>query len=247
MAGAITLEDISELDLPKYLERKGFKLFVIGKSGSGKSTFVKWLFYLLKDKIPAAVAISESESANQFFSDFIPRLFIYESFSSNILNNVVERQKQIIKKKCPNPDILVVADDCFSDPRKMQEPPTPWIFKTGRHYGINYIILMQYVMDLKPDTRNQVDGVFLFNEQNEQTKTSLWNNFASSIPYNEFNRLLSICTEEYGAMFINLSSGVSKSDWKQFISRVRAPLEIPHFVFGSAEYQKYSESRNKCS
>jgi energy-coupling factor transporter ATP-binding protein EcfA2 len=236
------------LDVEKFLlSRVGLKLFVIGRSGSGKSTFVKWMFYILRKTIPAAVAISESEIVNDFFSEFIPESFIYNKFDSSILHKIVERQKTIITKKCPKPDILIVADDCFSDVKKMQEPPTPWIFKVGRHYRINYVVVMQYCHDLKPDTRNQVDGVFLFNEQNENTRKALWTCFAASIPYSVFTKLMTICTDNFGIMFINLSSSVSKTDWKEFISKTKAPKTIPPFSFGSVEYQQYAAARVKRS
>lgn len=246
MADDIIDEDVPVLDVEKFLlSRPGLKLFVIGKSGSGKSTFVKWMFYLLRKTIPAAVAISESEIVNEFFSEFIPPAFIFNKFDSNILHRIVDRQKTIITKKCTKPDILIVADDCFSDIKKMQEPPTPWIFKVGRHYRINYVVVMQYCNDLKPDTRNQVDGVFLFNEQNENTRKALHSCFASSIPYPVFSKLMTICTDNFGIMFINLSSSVSKTDWKEFISKTRAPETIPSFSFGSIEYQQYAASRVK--
>ena len=70
---------------------------LIGKRDTGKSFLVKDLLYY-HQSIPIGTVISGTESANAFYSDIIPSLFIHDEYTSELIANVVQRQKLVVKK-----------------------------------------------------------------------------------------------------------------------------------------------------
>ena len=68
----------------------------IGKRCTGKSFLVKDLLYHHRN-IPVGTVISGTESANCFYGNIIPSVFIHDEYTAPVIKNVVKRQK-IIKK-----------------------------------------------------------------------------------------------------------------------------------------------------
>ncbi len=67
---------------------------MIAKRASGKSYLTREILFHMRD-IPNAVAISKTEKLNKFYSEFIPELYIYDEYNSNILDKIYQRQEQI--------------------------------------------------------------------------------------------------------------------------------------------------------
>ena len=70
---------------------------MIGKRDTGKSFLVKDLLYHHRD-LPVGTVISPTEQANKFFGHMVPPLFIHEEYTPGIVDNVVKRQRIIMKK-----------------------------------------------------------------------------------------------------------------------------------------------------
>ena len=60
---------------------------MIGKRNTGKSFLIKDLLHYHKN-LPLGTVISGTESANHFFSDIIPKMFIHDEYTSYIIDNV---------------------------------------------------------------------------------------------------------------------------------------------------------------
>lgn len=70
---------------------------IYGASGTGKSTIVRHIMYLLKGHVPSAIAFSESEEVNGMYSrTMIPRQFVYERLDSSIIKLIMERQTKAV-------------------------------------------------------------------------------------------------------------------------------------------------------
>ena len=70
---------------------------LIGKRDTGKSFLCKDILFHHKD-IPVGQVISGTEGANQFYSKIVPKLFIHDEFTSDIVQNMLKRQKLLIEK-----------------------------------------------------------------------------------------------------------------------------------------------------
>ena len=95
---------------------------MIAKRASGKSYLTKEILYHKRD-IPSAIVISKTEKLNKFYGDFIPDLYIYDSFQTSILNRIYNRQAQLNSdnqkrlkngKKKKDDRLMLIMDDCMS-------------------------------------------------------------------------------------------------------------------------------------
>jgi hypothetical protein len=187
----------------------------IGKRGTGKSTLVKDILYYCR-KIPIGTAISATEDGNQYYSSFIPDLFIHSEYKPEVIQSVINRQKKTImsskKEDCKNKnDAFVLLDDCMYDKRMIRDPNIRGIFMNGRHWRLMFILTMQYCMDLPPDLRANIDFVFVLRENIVQNQDKLYKNFFGIFPdASTFRDVMNSCTEGYDCMVLDNTSRSNK-------------------------------------
>ena len=124
---------------------------MIAKRASGKSYLTREILFHMRD-IPNAVAISKTEKLNKFYSEFIPELYIYDEYNSNILDKIYQRQEQISSdnerrrkegKKEKDGRLILIMDDCMSSKGSwVKEPQISELFFNGRHYKMSFILTM---------------------------------------------------------------------------------------------------------
>lgn len=191
----------------------------IAKRNSGKSTLIKDTLFHHQD-IPIGTVISESEEESPFFSKFIPSLFIHPKYSAELIENIIKRQKNILKTINTNkhisdeldPRAFVVMDDCLAGNKMWKNDDNiRRIFMNGRHLKIFYMLTMQYPLGIPPDLRAQIDWVFLLRDNNKQNIERLYLYYAGFFPcYEIFEQVYYKLTENYGCMVINNNSNSSK-------------------------------------
>ena len=72
-------------------------LVLIGKRNTGKSFLVKDLLYYHTD-LPIGTVVSATESVPDFMEIFYPNAFIHEEVDPQLVQNVITRQKLVMKK-----------------------------------------------------------------------------------------------------------------------------------------------------
>ena len=70
---------------------------LIGKRETGKSFLCKDLLYYHRN-IPVGTVISGTESANCFYGNIIPSIFIHDEYTPEIIKNLLKRQKTVKKQ-----------------------------------------------------------------------------------------------------------------------------------------------------
>ena len=78
-------------------ENKGPVVVLIGRRDTGKSFLVRDLLYFHQD-IPIGTVISGTEAGNGFYASHVPKLFIHEEYSSVLIENVLRRQRVVLKQ-----------------------------------------------------------------------------------------------------------------------------------------------------
>ena len=73
----------------------------IGRRDTGKSFLVRDLLYYHQE-IPIGTVISGTEAGNGFYLNYVPKLFIHDEYNSVIVENVLKRQKIVIKQNTIN-------------------------------------------------------------------------------------------------------------------------------------------------
>ena len=154
----------------------------VAKRMSGKSVCVKDIMHY-KRGLTAGVVMSGTEEGNGFYKDFIPDLFIYNEYKSDVIEKVVQKQKEIIKKGITDNNVFIILDDCMYDKKFLREKIMRQIFYNGRHWNVFFMLTMQYCMDLTPDLRSNIDYVFIFRENILQNREKIWKNFFGIFPH----------------------------------------------------------------
>lgn len=243
--------NIRELDLnlltpnPQNVHDKstpGNKILVCGRSNSGKSTLIKSLLYRKSHLIPCGMVMSGTEDINGFYGKFIPPTFIYSKLDNDKVKQFFVRQK-VAKKHLQNPWAVLLLDDVMEDPKIFNQPLWNNIMKTGRHYSMWLIIASQYMLDLSPQLRSNIDGVFILREPSLRNRKILYENFASVIPdFTLFNKLMDELTADYGAMYIHNRS--MSNDWRDCVYWYRAEPVPSNFKFGCKDFWKFHKQRH---
>jgi len=154
-------------------ENKGPVIVLIGRRDTGKSFLVQDLMFHHQD-IPIGTVISGTEAGNGFFAAHVPKLFIHDAYNTAIIENILKRQKAVLKqvkkemdtykKSSIDPRTFVVLDDCLYDNKWTKDVMMRLLFMNGRHWKIMLVITMQYPLGIPPNLRTNIDYVFILRE-----------------------------------------------------------------------------------
>lgn len=217
------------------------KQLLIGRSGSGKSTIIKSLLYEKSDVVPVGLVMSGTEDTNGFYGEFMPSTFVYNKLDNEKVKQLIVRQK-IAKKHLKVPWAVLLIDDCMDDPKMFNTPLYTGLMKHSRHWGLWTIFASQYVCDMKPSLRSNIDGVFILREPSVRNRKIIYDNFASVIPsFDMFCRIMDAVTTDYAALYIHNRS--MSNDWKDCVYWYKAK-EIPKgWKFGCKDVWKFHKQR----
>ena len=212
---------------------------LIGKRGCGKTILAKDILYH-KRKIPAGICCSGTEDGNCFYGKFIPDSFVYNDFDKGAIERLVARQKELKKKDCAQP-VFLVLDDCLYDRRILREKIIRSIFMNGRHWSILTLITAQYMLDLGPDLRTNIDYVFILRENIRANRERLWKSFGGIFPtFDQFNAVMDHVTANFGALVIDNTSKSNKLEDVVFWYQANPKRE---FRMGSAAFWRFHDSK----
>jgi hypothetical protein len=220
----------------------GVVLF-IGRRGTGKSWLIKDLMWY-KQRFPIGTVISGTEGANAFYSAMVPSLFIHDEVNTNTIANVLKRQEAVTKQIRKETDTrgssaidrraFIIMDDCLYDNRWTTDKFIRSLFMNGRHYGLLYILAIQYVMGIPPVLRGQVDYVFILRENQVAARRRIYEQFAGIFPTFElFCQIMDQCTENYECLVIH--NGARTNKLEDCVYWYRASPH-PDFKIGSADH-----------
>lgn len=184
---------------------------MIAKRGSGKSIVTQDILRHFTH-YPGGIIISQTDKMSKFYGKFFPETFIYYKYTTQILEKILARQRIMVDKarkyytkgkKC-DPRIFLVMDDCLSSKGSwMKDETIAEIFYNGRHYGIMYILTMQFPLGIKPEFRSNFDYIFLLAEDFISNQKRLFDHYAGMFPdFKTFRDVFKELTKNYGCMVI---------------------------------------------
>lgn len=184
---------------------------MIAKRRSGKSWVCR---SILKhyENIPCGIIIAKTEKMNCFYGKFFPDLYIHYEYKSEILENLLYRQEQMIEKcikyyqrgKKVDPRTFLVMDDCLASKGTwMNDQHILEIFYNGRHFQIIFILTMQFPLGIRPELRCNFDYIFLLSEDFYSNQKRLYDHYAGMFPnFDSFRQVFLQLTSDYGCMVI---------------------------------------------
>ena len=232
-------------------ENKGPVVVLIGRRDTGKSYLVRDLLYFHQD-VPIGTVISGTEAGNGFYSSHVPKLFIHDEYNTAIIENIVKRQKLVlkqVKKEMENykrsnidPRAFVILDDCLYDNTWTKDKMMRLLFMNGRHWKIMLIITMQYPLGVPPNLRTNIDYVFILREPYLANRKRIYENYAGMFPtFESFCQVMDQCTENYECLVINNNAKSNKLQDQIFWYKAESR---PDFKLGSKEFWEISKDMN---
>ena len=229
-------------------ENKGPVVVLIGRRDTGKSFLVRDLLYHHQD-IPIGTVISGTEAGNGFFAEHVPKLFIHDEYQSAIIENILKRQKTVLKQikkemeayKRTNidPRAFVILDDCLYDNKWTKDKLMRLLFMNGRHWKIMLIITMQYPLGIPPNLRTNIDYVFILREPYIANRKRIWENYAGMFPtFESFCQVMDQCTENFECLVINNNAKSNKLQDQIFWYKAQ---NHSNFKLGSKEFWELSK------
>jgi hypothetical protein len=229
-------------------ENKGPVIVMIGRRDTGKSFLVRDLLFHHRD-IPVGTVISGTEAGNGFYAAHVPKLFIHEEYNSVLIENVLRRQKVVLKqmtremqaynRSTIDPRAFVILDDCLYDATWAKDKLMRLLFMNGRHWKVMLIITMQYPLGIPPNLRTNIDYVFILREPYLTNRKRIWENYASMFPTMEsFSTVMDQTTENYECLVINNNAKSNKMTDQIFWYKAE---NRPPFKMGAPEFWEMSK------
>lgn len=232
-------------------ENKGPVIVLIGRRDTGKSYLVRDLLYHHRD-IPIGTVISGTEAGNGFYASHIPKLFIHDEYSSGIIENILKRQKSVMKEVNKqiqmyksskiDPRTFVILDDCLYDNTWAKDKLMRLLFMNGRHWKVLLILTMQYPLGIMPNLRTNIDYVFILREPYIANRKRIYENYAGMFPtFESFCQVMDQCTENYECLVID--NNVKSNKLSEQIFWYKADSTIRHdFKLGAKEFWEMSKN-----
>lgn len=240
----VILPDLTEFD-PETIKLDA-TIVAVGKRRTGKSWVFRNLMYLMKDKIPAGIVISQTDELNKFWRQYIPAKYIYPKYEPEILDAVFARQKKILndnaltdKEKDAKAPFFVLLDDVISDQRLKYDANLMELFVAGRHYRLFVLITTQYAKAITPTLRGNTDYCFIMKTIQQRQREALWEDFGDFLTKDAFAQVLDHYTEDNEVLVID-TCPEHTVDPLQMLYWWKA-CDPGAFKFGSKEFWKSAE------
>ena len=235
----------------KPTENTGPVIVLIGRRDTGKSFLVRDLLFYHQD-IPIGTVISGTEAGNGFYSAHVPKLFIHEEYNTAIIENVLKRQRTVLKqinkeietyrRSTIDPRAFVILDDCLFDASWTKDKMMRLLFMNGRHWKLMLVITMQYPLGIPPNLWTNIDYVFILREPYISNRKRIYENYAGMFPtFESFCQVMDQCTENYECLVINNNAKSNKLGDQIFWYKAESHKD---FRLGSKEFWELSKNIN---
>ena len=228
----------------------------IGKRGTGKTVLMQDIMYHLRHKLHYGLAMTPTQESAQSFRGYMPASSVYQDYHVEVLERMLSAQRTRAQDKGTDAlrNLFLVLDDCMYDKAVIKGKAIRDLFMNGRHYKITFLAAVQYLMDLSPALRTQVDYCFALRENVISNRERLYKYFFGAFAtFEDFSRVLDACTSNYECLVID--NTVQSNDIADCIFWYKASADIPSFrlcapIFweledGRTPTENHSESQDK--
>lgn len=230
-------------------------VLLIGRRGSGKSTMAADIMSHQRN-IREGMCISPTDAMTGFWRKHVPPLFIHHDYDESVTEAFLDHQdrkwrsyKRECKKRGITPEegkidpAFAIYDDVTYDKSFFRNTLTRRLFMNGRHYSTFVLVTCQYLMDIGPDLRGQIDYVFILKEPNRSARERLYLYFAGIFHcFAAFEEALRSCTEDREAMVLDMTKQSNNISECVFFYRATPDLK---FKLGDEEFWRFGTENYK--
>ena len=161
----------------------------------------------------------------------MPISWIYHDHNTSLLQNIFNSQEYYMVKKGKKRNFFIIYDDMIATSKVWsKEPIVNNLFTLGRHYNLGFFLLSQYTNAVPPYAKNNIDYVFILQQQNYEEKYRLYKEYGSIFQSKkDFYLALDQITDHNGCLVINNTVKSNKIEDKVFY--YKANSISPIFTF----------------
>lgn len=182
-------------------------VLVIGKRSSGKSTVVRDIINNKRDKLVGGIVVSPSPN-----DPMHPEAVICGSLDegTNYINLLLKLKARPGTYLTPG-NHFIVMDNCTCWNWEKTELSKELI-SNSKCYSLLYIQQIQYLLDLPPGVRHNLDYVIIAGNLHPDQREKVWEYFlkhVDGITRRQFNTAWTKCLPQYGCLIIDLTTSSS--------------------------------------
>lgn len=201
-------------------------ILTIGKRRSGKSCLIRDILYHM-ERPDFCLAMAPTEDTLEVFREFLPECCIYDHFSQQALERVVEVQRELVNRGKKR-KVLIILDDCMYQKGVLKSTCMRSIFFNGRHDNISLILAAQYLMEIECCLRTNVDYVFTMRENILVNRQKLHKYFFGQFSkFEDFDKVMTACTQDFKTLV--LDGSVTSGGATDSVLWYKARLDVPSF------------------
>ena len=213
-------------------------IFLIGKRHTGKSS----LMIELLSKMPQpdfVMGFSPTDDTLDTFKTFMPASCVFSQFSNDKLERLLSLQRELIRRGKKR-SVLLILDDCLYQKGVLKSTAMRDLFFNGRHLNVGLICACQYLMDISPELRTNIDYLCSMRESTISNRQKLHKFFFGQFAkFDEFDRVMAACTQNYSSLIMDATVASTKPE--DCIFWYRASLSVPPFKMGRPEIWKLAD------
>ena len=216
----------------------------VGARGSGKTHCMNSIICALAQTFHFGIAMSPTMDTINEWEKCMPRNWIYERFSQEKLEDMISVQKRALREGKEPKALFLLLDDCIYDKAVLKSTAMRELFQNGRHLRIHLSLAVQYLMDMDPALRSNVDYVFACKEKILVNRTKLHKYFFGIWgEFKHFDKCFDACTQQYSTIVLDNTQKSSSPD--ECVFWYRAPAALPDFKVGHSVFWTLSEKHAK--
>jgi hypothetical protein len=120
------------------MDKPSFFMIIAGRSSSDKSWFLKYLMREMNIHKQFDFGVVMSNIAWEGSFDYVPKRYIFEDFSEEVIKNMIKLQKSNLSKEI-NKRAFIILDDCIAE-KEIEQPIMKKLAIMGKHYNITTIL-----------------------------------------------------------------------------------------------------------
>lgn len=205
-------------------------IMIIARRGSGKSTLLRDLLYHMRNNIDLAIGFCPTYESAAMMRSCMPHGCVFDRLVPSKIDHLVSMSQELAAKGKAR-SVAVLCDDCMAERGSFKSASLRTIFFNGRHLKVSLLSCSQYVCDIGPDLRAQVDYVFALKDNVLANKAKLWRMFFGCFgTFDDFLAVFDRCTQNFECLV--LDNTLQSGDISSCCSWYKASTDLPEFRIG---------------
>lgn len=185
----------------------------------------------MRDRFDFVLAMCPTLESSTLLKQHIPESCVFDRYMQTKVDALVKLASEVAAAGKER-NFLLILDDVMYDKAICRTQSFRYLFYNGRHCRISVVLLQQYLVDMPPDMRSQVDYVFTMKENTIANRIKLWRFFFGVFAtFEDFCAVLERCTQNYETLMLDNTAQTNGP--ADCVFWYKAALECGPFQLGS--------------